>query len=121
MATFQISEQSPTTVVLSLSTLLDPTENQIVLDEVVRRLTAGATFWVIDLQSMSYLSSTGLNFLISVLTRTRTLGGEVVIVGISEKIQQVLVLTRLMSMFVIRPDVSQALAFLQDSNKKITS
>jgi anti-sigma B factor antagonist len=120
MATFQISEQSPTTVVLSLSTLLDPTENQQILDEVVRRLTAGATFWVIDLQSMSYLSSTGLNFLISVLTRTRTLGGEVVIVGISEKIQQVLVLTRLMSMFVIRPDVSQALAFLQDSNKKIT-
>lgn len=112
MKNYEIEAKNSNTSELRLSSLLDPTENQKILAEIVGLMEGGATQWIINLQQMSFLNSTGLNFLISLLTRSRTIGGEVVVVGISEKIQQVLVLTRLQTMFVVCADVEAALNFL---------
>jgi anti-sigma B factor antagonist len=117
MKNYEIEVKNSNTSELRLSSLLDPTENQKILAEIVGLMEGGATQWVINLQQMSFLNSTGLNFLISLLTRSRTIGGEVVVVGISEKIQQVLVLTRLQTMFVVCADVEAALNFLLNRNE----
>ncbi len=117
MSSYQISLNGEQAVVLQLFSLLDPTENQKILEQCIAQLDTNRLFWVVDLSALSFVNSTGLNFLISLLTRTRTRGGEVVLVGLSDRIKQVLVLTRLQTMFIACNSQEEALEFLSQSQK----
>jgi anti-sigma B factor antagonist len=101
--------------VLKIYDLLLPEENKKIIAEVESLISSGAKFFIVDLSAMQYLQSIGLTFLISVLTRSRTAGGDVAICGLSEKIHQILLMTRLQSMFHIETDVQQAM----DALKKV--
>jgi anti-sigma B factor antagonist len=59
---------------------------------------------------MSYMSSIGLTFLISILTRARSAGGEVAIANLSETIKKILLVTRLHSAFSVHDSVELAIA-----------
>lgn len=117
MSAFTISPNGENAAVLHLTSLVDPTENQAILQHCIEQLDAQRLFWVVDMSAMSFVNSTGLNFLISLLTRTRTRGGEVVLAGLSDRIKQVLVLTRLQTMFIACASVDEALEFLSHSQK----
>ncbi len=117
MSHYQINPEGEQTVILQLTTLLDPTENQGILEKCIAQLDENRLFWVVDMSAMSFVNSTGLNFLISLLTRTRTRGGEVVLAGLSDRIKQVLVLTRLQTMFIACNSQAEALEFLSQSQK----
>ena len=58
------------------------------------------------------MNSTGLNILISVLTRTRKNGGEVLISGMSNGVRQLFIVTKLDSVFTIKASIDEALASL---------
>jgi anti-sigma B factor antagonist len=63
---------------------------------------------IIDLTEMEYMNSTGLSILINIFTQTRNKGGEVIITNIPEKISQLLVITKLNSIFNIEETVEDA-------------
>ncbi len=63
---------------------------------------------IIDLSDMLYMNSTGLSILINIFTRTRSKGGEVVITNVPEKINKLLVITKLNSIFNIEDSVEDA-------------
>lgn len=63
---------------------------------------------IIDLSEMKYMNSTGLSILINIFTQTRNRGGEVVITNIPEKINKLLVITKLNSIFNIENTVEDA-------------
>lgn len=67
---------------------------------------------LLDMSQLQYMNSTGLNILISVLTRTRKNGGEVLITGMSSGVRQLFVVTKLDSVFTIKGSVDEALAAL---------
>ena len=108
------------TGILTLTSLLDPNENQAILQTLLGELEKGTIHWIVDLQYMSFLNSTGLNFLISLLTRTRTKGGDIVLIGVNERIEQVFVLTRLHSMFQMQNSQEAALLLLHQTKNNIT-
>lgn len=115
MNTYALSTLGTSTSVLTLTSLIDPNENQEILKSILENLDNGYINWIVDLQYMNFLNSTGLNFLISLLTRARTKGGEVVLTGVSERIQQVFVLTRLQNMFQMLESQDAAVDVIENS------
>ena len=67
---------------------------------------------LLDMSQLQYMNSTGLNILISVLTRTRKGGGEVLISGMSTGVRQLFIVTKLDTVFTIKNSVEEALATL---------
>lgn len=67
---------------------------------------------VLDMGQLQYMNSTGLNILISVLTRTRQGGGETLISGMSTGVKQLFTVTKLDTVFTIKDTVEEALATL---------
>jgi anti-sigma B factor antagonist len=82
-----------------------------VLDE---HLGSGAKMNVVlDMSELQYMNSTGLNIMISVLTRTRKAGGEVVLAGLTIGVRQLFMVTKLDTVFRITDHVDGALALLR--------
>ena len=99
--------------VLLIDDLWNPDDNQELVEEISTLIEADKKNYVIDFSELPYMNSNGLAFLISILTRARSAGGDVVIANISEKIAQILVMTRLNDMFTTTDSVDAALEFLQ--------
>ena len=67
---------------------------------------------LLDMSQLQYMNSTGLNILISDLTRTRKGGGEVLISGLSTGVKQLFMVTKLDTVFTIKGTVDEAIASL---------
>jgi len=63
---------------------------------------------VIDLSKVEWMNSTGLGILISGLTTMRNNGGELKLAGITEKIESLLTITKLITVFENFDSVEQA-------------
>ena len=57
--------------------------------------------YVIDLSAFQYMNSTGLNILLNILSKARKSGGEAVICAVPEKINSLLVITKLNNVFSV--------------------
>ncbi len=68
---------------------------------------------VLDMGELVYMNSTGLNIMISVFTRTRNAGGQVVLAAIAHGVRQLFVVTKLDTVFPILDTVELALAKLR--------
>ena len=78
------------------------------LDEIAHFSAEGVKKVIINLEAIEYINSTGLSILINIFTQARNNGGEVVITNIPEKINQLLVITKLNSIFNIEETVEAA-------------
>lgn len=67
---------------------------------------------VLDMSDLQYMNSTGLNILISVLTRTRNSGGDTLIAALSNSVRQLFLVTKLDTVFTITNTVDEAVAKL---------
>ena len=54
---------------------------------------------ILNLEELDYINSTGLNFIISSFTKMRNAGGELVISSVSQKVEDLLVITKLNTIF----------------------
>lgn len=68
---------------------------------------------VLNMGELLYMNSTGLNIMISVLTRTRKAGGQVLLASVSHGVRQLFVVTKLDTVFPILDSVELALAKLR--------
>lgn len=68
---------------------------------------------ILDMEKLLYMNSTGLNIMISVLTRTRKSGGQVLLAAVSHGVRQLFVVTKLDTVFPILDTVDEALAKLR--------
>ncbi|MCB9197914.1 MAG: STAS domain-containing protein [Flavobacteriales bacterium] len=88
--------------------ILDQSTSNEISKDVISKLTSERKKLILNLSNIDYINSNGLNSLISILTKTRTLGGEMVIFGISEKVNKLLVITKLSSVFSIAENLEEA-------------
>ena len=70
---------------------------------------------LIDIEQVKYINSTGIGVLITLLTKFRNQGGEVVIMHPSEHVQKLLVITKLTAIFKIADNLEEAVDYLQHS------
>ncbi len=93
---------------LEVDNLVNEFDNRTILREVIDLIESGANRFIIDLKNLKFLNSAGLNFLISVLTRSRNAGGDTVIANVSEEASQLLVITKLKQVFTTAKSVDEA-------------
>jgi len=58
-------------------------------------------FCAIDIQNVRYINSSGIGVLITILTKFRNKGGEVVLIKPSDAVEKLLIITKLYSIFTI--------------------
>jgi anti-sigma B factor antagonist len=105
---FEIKKEDQLIHVSLEGNLMSKQQIQSLLDEIDFFFNEGIKKIIIDLSKMQYMNSTGLSILINIFTQARNRGGEVVITNIPEKINQLLVITKLNSIFNIEDTVEDA-------------
>jgi anti-sigma B factor antagonist len=68
--------------------------------------------FVIDMTDFKYMNSTGLNTLITILTKARKAGGEAIVCSVPDNIKSLLAITKLNSIFTVVNDEADAEKFL---------
>jgi len=69
---------------------------------------AGTIFLVLDLRSMIYIASVGINFLINLRVQRRKVGGEVILVDPQPNVMKILKMLGLLEVLVVSPTVEEA-------------
>ena len=105
--TYTITEYN-TVQILSINSLLDEWQNRQILNELQRKIDKGANQFVIDLAQLNLMNSIGLNFLLSLFSKTRKTGGALILANVSQRIQRILDITRLSNVFNIQPTIKHA-------------
>ncbi|WP_264790355.1 STAS domain-containing protein [Aureispira anguillae] len=103
--------------ILHVDNLLNPLDNQEIIRAVEDKIQENFCEFIVDLDQMDFMNSSGLTFLISILTRSRNAGGDVAIANLSENIKKILLVTRLNSAFSIYENIEDALMFFEKENK----
>ena len=81
------------------------------LRDLVKRLTSeGGRSFVLNMAGVSYMDSSGLGLLLSIYSTIRSHGGDVKLVGIRDRVKDLLTMTRLTEVFEIFEDENRALS-----------
>ena len=110
--TFNISEENNIQLLKLSGELIDrnqATELMVAIDEL---LELGKSKLMIDLSELKYMNSSGLNVLIQLLTKTRSRGGESVIFNVNKKVNELLVITKLNTLFKVAETKAEAISLL---------
>ena len=109
---FSISEQ-PTCLIISLSgELIEKNQAIDLLKKVDELVASGKTKIAINLAELKYMNSSGLNTMIQLLTKARKDGGEVVICNMNKKINELLLITKLNTLFKVVETEAEAITLL---------
>ena len=102
--TYTISEKN-TIQVVEVESLFNEIENRVILDEVENRIGKGLNKFIIDLSKLDFMNSVGLNFMISIMTKSRNSGGNMAVANAPEQVLNLLEVTKLRPFFILKPSV----------------
>ena len=115
----EITERNATTnagevVILDLSGKITIGEGSVQLrDAVEKLLEAGRNRIVLNLAGVSYVDSSGIGELVSRYTTTKNTGGRLKLLNLPKKIKDLLMITKLLTVFEIYEDEQAALESFQ--------
>ena len=88
--------------------LIEKSQADGLIQDFEKLMADGENRYLMSLEGLEYVNSTGLNLLIGMFTQARNSGGELVIGGISPKVRKLMVMTKLDSIFRIYDSVADA-------------
>ncbi|KAA0226649.1 STAS domain-containing protein [bacterium] len=99
------------TVVLELSgKIMGGPDASLLNDKLHELIDKGQTKIIADIGGVEWMNSSGLGILISGLTTMRNNGGELKLANVTERIQSLLMITKLLTVFETYESVDQAIA-----------
>lgn len=105
----------PDTNIISIALegrLLSKEDAAEVTHVIEQQIEKGNNQVLLNIDKLDFMNSTGINVFISYLTKCRNSGGELVITNVSPKIEQLLVVTKLFSVFTIAQNQEEGLSKL---------
>lgn len=87
--------------------------NTEIIGIVTEMIKQGSDKLIIQLGEVRFINSNGLNLLLNILTKYRKAGGEIVLSNVPDELTRLLVMTKLNSIFVDRPSLDEAAAYLK--------
>lgn len=93
--------------------LMDNLKNEEIKKQIDSFVQKRKLRWIVDASSLEYINSMGLNLLIQLQTKLRTAGGKMVLVRPGEKVQDLLRLTKLNSLFITADSENDAKELLE--------
>lgn len=104
---YSITERNAVQV-LSINSLRDEWQNRQILKELQHKIDRGDNDFVVDLTRLSLVNSVGLNFLLSLASKTQKKGGALILANVSKRVQRILEVTKLTTVFTISRSVENA-------------
>ena len=108
----QITESSGIHVIRLSGRLLGKEQTEDLTNRVEELVQSGQNRFVADLENLQHMNSTGLNILISFLTKARNGGGELIIVNVPDSINKLLIMTKLNKVFSIEATLEDGISAL---------
>lgn len=97
--------------VMDLSGRITLGEGSVALREAVREaLAAGSKKILLNVADVNYVDSAGLGELVAAYTSVKNAGGNLKLLNISKKIKDLLVITKLVTVFEVRDNEKEAIA-----------
>jgi anti-sigma B factor antagonist len=98
---------------ISLSgSLIERSQAEALLEKAAELIQENNNRWAIDLEKLNYMNSSGLNTLIQLLTKARNAGGEAVLYHMNKKINELILITKLHTLFKIAENKDEVHAML---------
>jgi len=88
--------------------LLGEKDTQPILEAVETSIANGSTNFIVNLEGMKYINSTGLSVLITMLTKSRNAKGNMCIYNVPEQLSKLLTMTQLDKLFPKAESLQQA-------------
>ncbi len=109
---YKSSKQGDINTYLFYGELIDRGQATLLLDEIETAVAKNETKILLNLADLKYLNSSGLNIIINILTKARKAGGDVAICNVNKKITELLVITKLNSVFNVCDSVEKGIEIL---------
>ena len=110
---YTILDQGDVRVIELEGTLLDKAQALPMLEQIAELIDDNMVKWVLSMERFQYINSTGLNILINILTKARKAGGEAIITAVPDKINDLLLITKLNMVFTVTKTMQEALDHLK--------
>jgi anti-sigma B factor antagonist len=88
--------------------LMDRNQAVPLLEEIEDLIDRDCKSFVVSMEDARFVNSTGLNVLVSVLTKSRKAGGDTFVCCVPNKINELFNITKLNTVFNISPSVEEA-------------
>ena len=95
--------------------LIGSPDSQQLVEVVNKNIDERIVLCAIDLSKVRFINSSGIGILVSLLTKFRNRGGEMILINPSEHIRKLLIITKLNAIFTVAEDDTQAAKFLKES------
>jgi anti-sigma B factor antagonist len=92
--------------------LIGESNGLAIMELISEKGNAALSKCAIDLSEVRYMNSSGIGVLITLLTKFRNKGGEMLLINPSEQIKKLLIITKLTSVFSIVADEAEAISKL---------
>jgi anti-sigma B factor antagonist len=89
--------------------LIGSPDTEQLIESVNQHLGEAVTNCAVDLSDIRYINSTGIGVLVSLLTKFRSRGGEMVLINPADHPKKMLALTKLTNIFAVASDEASAL------------
>jgi anti-sigma B factor antagonist len=116
--TYNLKQKSPVMVVNLYGDLLDRDECREMIDMLQTATDDGKVNIIFDLSDLRIMNSTGLNILVNTLTMARKTGGDVVLCGLSQKINQLFIISKLNTIFRVFDTEQEATEHYNNENQQ---
>lgn len=110
---YKIHQELDITIIGLFGELMDKNSALPLQEEVQKLIDAKQLKFVFDMGQLKYLNSSGLGVFINLLTRIRKNGGELVISNVSDKVRELLVITKLTTLFTVTDSIDKAITKLK--------
>lgn len=109
---FTVTAQGNYALISLSGNLIEKGQAISLLEKSEELVQQNCVLWAIDLDKLIYMNSSGLNTLIQLLTKARVAGGEAVLYNMNKKINELILITKLHTLFKIADTQSEALGIL---------
>lgn len=113
---YKIDHSNHSAIIHLKGKLIENSDYERIISDIDEFLAADVKFIALDLLQLEYLNSGGLNLMLKILTKARNSGGDVVLFNLSSRLKELIIMTKLDSVFTISTNQHEALKIL---NQKI--
>ena len=110
--TYETKTHSGILILTLKGELIDKSHADKLIEEINKSIENNHIRFVIDLGELKYINSSGLTILIQILTKARKAGGEAAISNVGKRIKELLVITKLNTVFTVSDTVEQGIAMI---------
>jgi len=107
---FKIAEQDGVVIISLIGKIMGGPEAGQINEQINSNIDQGKKRIIIDLEKVEWMNSSGLGILIGAIQTLKNNDGSLCLINVSDRIKELLRITKLINVFDIKPDLESAMA-----------